>query len=651
MNSSILSISSRGLRNSSRLYLSAAQSSNLRRVLSPQILNARATHDITLFGVRALSSVSSAPKQPKNVSKKKPAEISDAKFNLYGKRNPDWWTGKAPQQGVCPGVDKHGKITSLPALNLSPGVTKKQIQDYFDNTWTLTEVLFSAFQGHKPFFIPPPHNLRHPLIFYYGHVACLYVNTFLLAKILPAHVNAEYEKIFEMGVDEMSWDDMSKNHMIWPSVEQVHAYRKVVYEIVCRVIQSIPDEELATKGITQDSKWWGLALAFEHERIHIETSACLMNEMPAEFFKFPENFPKYFPIKMPTSTEQTRNTTNSGSPAPVQGKDYPANELIKVSASDITLGKPRNYPSFGWDNEYGFPASIIKLPTFHATKYLITNGEFYEFVQHGGYSEKCKQHWSAEGWSWRSFRNNQHPTFWRVDANTSYFQRFIFDWVPMQWDHPVIVNYHEATAYAAWRQAHGDMKLSNATKSSASDKPLSLRLTTELECRSMRGEPARHISGPMQGMAVDPVMDFGSDGSHSMVESKYKHNLNLSYGSTSPVTAFPANKKGIHDVMGNAWSWCLDYFSPLKGFKVHPFYELFSSPCFDGKHHCIQNGSFLSTGDEASVYARFHFRPHFLQQASFRLVHCEADAQQNKGPLTVDTGCEGPFSTPTNPFR
>jgi len=34
----------------------------------------------------------------------------------------------------------------------------------------------------------------------------------------------------------------------------------------------------------------------------------------------------------------------------------------------------------------------------------------------------------------------------------------------------------------------------------------------------------------------------------------------------------------------------------------------------------IVGGSFISTGDEASVFARFHFRPHFLQHSGFRLV-------------------------------
>jgi putative 4-mercaptohistidine N1-methyltranferase len=64
----------------------------------------------------------------------------------------------------------------------------------------------------------------------------------------------------------------------------------------------------------------------------------------------------------------------------------------------------------------------------------------------------------------------------------------------------------------------------------------------------------------------------------------------------------------------------------LKGFEVHHVYDDFSTPCFDGKHSMIVGGSFMSTGDEASVFARFHFRPHFLQHSGFRLVASDEDA-------------------------
>lgn len=42
----------------------------------------------------------------------------------------------------------------------------------------------------------------------------------------------------------------------------------------------------------------------------------------------------------------------------------------------------------------------------------------------------------------------------------------------------------------------------------------------------------------------------------------------------------------------------------------------------------ILGGSFISTGQLASKYARYQFRPHFFQHATFRLVQSEPDLEQ-----------------------
>merc|ERR1712216_294933 len=83
---------------------------------------------------------------------------------------------------------------------------------------------------------------------------------------------------------------------------------------------------------------------------------------------------------------------------------------------------------------------------------------------------------------------------------------------------------------------------------------------------------------------------------------------------------------GHHDVMGNTWEWTEDHFNPLDGFEVHYTYTDFSTPCFDGRHNMIMGGSFATTGEMASDYARFHFRPHFLQHSGFRLAKSDTPA-------------------------
>jgi len=162
-----------------------------------------------------------------NVETKQDDAVDDDVVDLVGPRSAAWWTGKAPKHGLCPGVEADGRIYSLPQLTFTAAsdsyssssvLIKKSLQDYFDNTWTMTEVLLASLQGEEAFQLPPYHDLRHPMIFYYGHPAALYVNKLRVAGLLDKPINPYYEVIFETGVDEMSWDDLSKNKMQWPSV-------------------------------------------------------------------------------------------------------------------------------------------------------------------------------------------------------------------------------------------------------------------------------------------------------------------------------------------------------------------------------------------------------------------------------------------------
>ncbi len=498
---------------------------------------------------------------------------------LRGPRGAWWWTGRAPAPGSCPGVDASGTITSLPQVDVRRG--REALAQYFDNTWTLTEVLFSALQGSEAFYRPPYHHLRHPLIFYYAHPAVLYVNKLRVAGLLEEPLNPLFEQVFETGVDEMAWDDMSKNTMRWPGIDEVHAYRRQVYSTVQRLIAEHP---AFAEPLTIDSPGWALVMGFEHERIHIETTSVLMRELPVELLRRPEALPGNFPL------ERSR----AGAARPEPGRDFPANPWRALPAGRVKVGKPRDWPSYGWDNEYGEKECAVR--AFAATEQLISNGEFYAFVTDEGYHNRAL--WSETGWQWRSFRNAKWPTFWVPDGPAglhAYRLRTVFESVPMPWDWPVEVNAHEARAFAAWKQAKD-----------GADTPY--RLLTETEHWRMRDADCRER---------DPVM------AESGREMAARRNLNLAFTSPSPVDAFPAGEQGFRDVFGNVWQWMEDDFHGLPGFKIHPLYDDFSTPCFDGKHSMILGGSFVSTGDEASVWSRFHFRPHFFQHAGFRLARSD----------------------------
>lgn len=148
------------------------------------------------------------------------------------------------------------------------------------------------------------------------------------------------------------------------------------------------------------------------------------------------------------------------------------------------------------------------------------------------------------------------------------------------------------------------------------------RVLTEAEHHIIRHRD-HSLQAAREDVSADKVMVTGGD---TFAEGSTASNLNLSFSSQNPVDYFAPSHTGHRDTTGNAWEWTEDHFNPLKGFEVHHVYDDFSTPCFDGKHSMIVGGSFISTGDEASVFARFHFRPHFLQHSGFRLVASEEEA-------------------------
>ncbi|CAE7698927.1 CYCL1-1 [Symbiodinium microadriaticum] len=302
---------------------------------------------------------------------------------LAGPRDLSWYTGQPPMPGLCPGVSPDGAIRALPMPDLNK-LTRKQALEYFDNSWTMLEVLFAGFHGEEPFYRPPVHGLRHPQIFYYGHTPCFYVNKLRVAGVLKDAVDPYMESIMEVGVDEMLWDDMHKNDMVWPTVKEVQEYRKKVYNIVREVIATHPDLEdnngTTPVKITWDHPLWSIFMGVEHEAIHVETSSVLFRETPSHLMQVPASWPGLHP----SSLQSARSLR------PEVGQDFPQNEMLSVTGETVKLGKPRDFPSYGWDNEYGHRS--VQVPDFKASKYMITNGEFWHFVTSGGYrSEKYWQ--------------------------------------------------------------------------------------------------------------------------------------------------------------------------------------------------------------------------------------------------------------------
>jgi len=458
-------------------------------------------------------------------------------------------------------------ILDKPPLLTGSDVENKraELKAYFEQTWELYESLFSLINEDEAFVLRP-EPLRHPLIFYYGHTAVFYVNKLLLGKFIQNRVDNQIESACAVGVDEMSWDDLSPGNYQWPSVEAVSEYRDKVKVTVLDLINNMP----LTLPITQDSLAWVILMGCEHERIHIETSSVIIRMLDTKYL---------------TSSNTWKDCPDFS--------DAPNNSLLSVAGKSLVLGKPDSNETYGWDNEYG--QLPIDVSDFSASLYLVSNQEFMAFVDAGGY--QTPSFWTEEGQRWLDFTKSDMPRFWRR-KNGQYWQRNLTEEIllPLNW--PVEVNYLESKAFCNWKDSTSDDFV---------------RLPTEAEWQVLRDQLDTDLA--------DWVKAPG--------------NINLEhFASSCPVDRFKQTE--FYDVIGNVWQWTESPIDGYEGFKVHPLYDDFSTPTFDGQHNLIKGGSWMSTGNEATRDSRYAFRRHFHQHAGFRYV----SSKYSKVPITAVTKCE-----------
>lgn len=435
------------------------------------------------------------------------------------------------------------------SVNLNTGSIeekREEIKKQFLQTFELDEKLFDLLK-EKNFIYEQPNRLRHPLIFYYGHTATFFINKLILANIIKQRVNPEFESIFAIGVDEMSWDDLNSGNYKWPKFEEIKDYRQKVKDIVLELIDNIE----FTIPINWDSSMWIILMGIEHENIHIETSSVLLRELDVKYLRKDEIF---------TYSNEFSN-------------DYPINELIDVKGGDVILQKDRKNPIFyGWDNEFSYHAS--KINDFKASKYLVSNGEFLEFVKEDGYNKP--EFFSKEGREWLGYTNAKHPTFW-IKKDENYFLREINRVVPLPLNYPVDVNLYEAEAFCKYKS----QKLG-----------IEVRLPSEDEYYRL--------------------YDFVDAGNKEA-------NIGLIQFNQSPVNKYKFDE--FYDVVGNVWQWSLTPIYPFDDFVPHPIYDDFTTPTYDDRHALIKGGSFISLGNETLKESRYAFRKHFFQHAGFRYVN------------------------------
>jgi ergothioneine biosynthesis protein EgtB len=102
---------------------------------------------------------------------------------------------------------------------------------------------------------------------------------------------------------------------------------------------------------------------------------------------------------------------------------------------------------FCFDNELS--RHEVLLQDFSIANDLVTNGEFLDFINAGGY--KNFNYWHAEGWDWVKTNNIHSPLYWHFIDDEWYYYT-LYGLQKVNKNEPVChISFYEAFAYASWK--------------------------------------------------------------------------------------------------------------------------------------------------------------------------------------------------------
>jgi ergothioneine biosynthesis protein EgtB len=196
-------------------------------------------------------------------------------------------------------------------------------------------------------------------------------------------------------------------------------------------------------------------------------------------------------------------------------------------------GASRSY-DFAFDNEK--PPHQVFLPDYALDKALVSNGDFLEFINEGGYQNF--RWWFSEGWTTVNDERWRAPLYWELHDGEWMIRDFSgLHLATSKKNEPVThVSYFEASAFAKW-----------AGK----------RLPTEAEWEKAACYDARrHVRTAFPWGDTDPT-----SGNANLFEN--------GFWSVAPIGAFPegANAYGCQQMIGDVWEWTTSDYVPYPGFK------------------------------------------------------------------------------------
>ncbi len=445
----------------------------------------------------------------------------------------------------------------------SLAVDRSSVVDWYQRNRARTRAIFDLIDPST--YYSRPIALRNPIAFYEGHLPAFSIISFLRRGLGRPPVDARLEKLFERGIDPDSTDTAvprSGANTEWPSRDEVLDFAR---RADAAIIEALEDAEFRDDRPAMQ-RAQALYTALEHEAMHQETLLYMWHRLPFEKKIKPGSV-----VRDPGSGINQRSKST---------------ERVRIPAGIATLGADRNRIPFGWDNE--FDEHRVNVPAFDIDVYNVTNTEFLEFVEAGGYRDRSL--WSDEHWNWIQDNRITHPSFWSGPEGPTASRSWIgmFEEIPLPAEWPVYVSQAEADAYARWKGR---------------------RLPTEPEYhRAAFGTPKGDEQSYPWGEA-SPGPEHG--------------NFDFARFDPVPVGSSPAGASawGVHDLIGNGWEWTATVFAPFPGFEPMVSYPEYSADFFDGQHYVMKGASTATAKELIRRSFRNWFRPNYpYVYAAFRTV-------------------------------
>lgn len=259
---------------------------------------------------------------------------------------------------------------------------------------------------------PPKWNLGHTSWFFETFILYPYSKGYRLFDPQYAFLFNSYYNQAGDRVQRHRRGDLTR-----PTVTEVYAYRKYVDEAMVSFIQ----EKLVKK-----SEWKSLLeLGLQHEQQHQEL---FWTDLTYTFGLNPL-FPVYAPI-LPFRDDL---------------KVDKALEFIPMDEGIYEIG--HRGPGFCYDNERD--AHKVYLHDYQIADRLITNGEYLEFMEDGGYENFNL--WHDEAWKWVNENRLQAPLYWHnIEGKWMHYSLSGLKEV-----HPdellKHISHYEAFAFAQWK--------------------------------------------------------------------------------------------------------------------------------------------------------------------------------------------------------